>query len=149
MAWRKINRDDFAATLSEKEIRVFGSNDADDEAAVEQQVANVVAAVRGYVRSGRKCRMPDDESLLPDMLVGPAMDVAAFNLLKRFNRVPNEARTKAYDRAQSLLERVAEGAVVPEDYGETPSEIDVASTLAKPAFNPRPRLLGRRLEGGL
>ena len=149
MSWRPVTKDDFAATLSEKEIRVFGANDDASEAAIEQQLANVVSAVRGCVRSGRKCKMPDDDTLLPDMLVSPAMDLAAYNLIKRFNRVPNEARTKAYDHAQALMEKVATGAIVPEDYGETPSEVDVSSSLAKPAFNPKPRLLGRVEEAGI
>lgn len=143
--WRKVTRADLAAALSEPEIRAFGQNEDADDTAVERLVANTVSAVRGYVRSGRRCRMPDDEALLPEMLVAPAMDVAAFNLLKRFNRCPNEARTKAYERAIALFERLAAGAVVPEDYGEAPDR----DTIAYPAFRSRPRLLGRRLEGGL
>lgn len=149
MSWRPVTREDFAATLSEKEIRVFGANDDASDAAVEQQVANTVAAVRGYVRSGRKCRMPDEQGLLPDMLVAPAMDIAAYNLIKRFNREPSDARAKAYDHALSLMEKVATGVIVPEDYGETPSEVEVSSSLAKPAFTPKCRLLGRVMEDGL
>lgn len=147
--WRKVTMDDLAATLSEKEIRVFGSNDNADETTVGQQVANTVSAVRGYIRSGRKCRMPDDETLLPDMLVAPAMDLAAYNLLKRFNRVPNEARTKAYEHAQSLFERVAAGSIVPEDYGESPSEVAPQSSPARPSFRRKRRLLGRIHESGI
>lgn len=147
--WRKVTRDDLGAALSEKEIRVFGSNENADETTVEQQVANTVSAVRGYIRSGRKCRMPDDETLLPDMLVSPAMDLAAYNLLKRFNRAPNEARTKAYEHAQSLFERVAAGSIVPEDYGETPSEVAPRTSPARPSFRRRRRLLGRQRESGI
>ena len=149
MSWRKVTRDDLAATLSEREIRVFGQNDSFDEAAVDRQLANAVSAVRGYIRSGRKCRMPDDGELVPDFLVTPATDLAAYNLLKRFNRNPNEARTKAYERALALFEKVAAGAVVPEDYGESPSEVEVASSLAKPAFARKRRLLGRAAESGI
>ncbi|MGN0846827.1 MAG: phage protein Gp36 family protein [Kiritimatiellia bacterium] len=132
--WRKITKEDLHATLSEQEIRAFGQTDAFDASAVERQVANTVAAVRGFVRSGRRCRMSPDESTLPEMLVSPAMDVAAFNLLKRFNRVPNEARTKAAERAQDLFERIAAGAVVPEDHGEEPA--DASPAAAAPAFSP-------------
>lgn len=147
--WRKVTREDFTATLSEKEIRVFGQNENYDETTIDKQIANTVSAVRGFVRSGRKCRMPDDETLLPDMLVAPAMDFAAFNLLKRFNRNPNEARTKAYERAQALFEKVAAGAIVPEDYGESPSDVVPETSLARPSFKRKHRLLGRRNESGI
>lgn len=147
--WRKVKTEDLYATLSEKEVRVFGQNEAADESAVEQQLQNTVSAVRGYIRSGRKCRMPADETLLPDMLIAPAMDYAAFNLLKRFNRNPNEARTKSYEHAQSLFEKVASGAISPEDYGEAPDEVVPASTLARPSFRRKKRLLGRKMESGI
>lgn len=147
--WRKVKKEDLYATLSEKEVRVFGQNEAADESVIEQQLENTVSAVRGYIRSGRKCRMPNDETLLPDMLIAPAMDFAAFNLLKRFNRNPNEARTKSYEHAQSLFEKVATGAISPEDYGEEPEEVIPATTLARPSYRRRHRLLGRQHESGI
>lgn len=147
--WRKISRDDFTATLSEKEIRVFGQNENYDEQTIDQQLANTVSAVRGFIRSGRKCLMPEDPTLLPDMLIAPAMDVAAFNLLKRFNRVPNEARTKAYDRAQSLFEKVAAGQIVPEDFGENPGDVVPDKLTPIPKIRKRNRVLGRRQEEGI
>ena len=91
MGWRKPTRDDFSAALSDPEIRAFGQNDDADDRAIAQLIANTVATVRGYIRAGRRCRLSADETLLPDMLVAPAMDLAAWNLLKRFNRVPNDA----------------------------------------------------------
>lgn len=147
--WRKISRDDFTATLSEKEIRVFGQNENYDEQTIDQQLANTVSAVRGFIRSGRKCRMPDDETLLPDMLISPAMDWAAFNLLKRYNRNPNEARTKAYERAQALFEKVAAGQIVPEDFGEIPSDVVPDKLTQVPKIRRRDRVLGRRQEEGI
>lgn len=147
--WRKVKKDDLYATLSEKEVRVFGQNENADESAIDQQIALTVSAVRGYIRSGRKCRMPDDEELLPDMLISPAMDLAAYNLLKRYNRPPNDARTKSCDHARSLFEKVATGMIVPEDYGETPSDIAPATSLARPSFRRKKRLLGRQRESGI
>ena len=108
-----------------------------------------MAHARGCVRSGRKCRMPSDEGLLPDMLVAPAMDYAAFNLLKRLRRAVNESRTKSYDRACSLFEKVAQGVIVPEDYGEDPADVAPAASLARPSIRPKRRLLGRRGEEGI
>lgn len=147
--WRKVEIKDLYATLSEKEVHVFGQSEAFDESVIVQQLENTVSAVRGYIRSGRKCRMPDDETLLPDMLISPAMDYAAFNLLKRFNRNPNEARTKSYDHAQALFEKVATGTIAPEDYGEAPGDVVPATTLARPSFRRKKRLLGRQRESGI
>ena len=145
MSWRKPNLDDFTAALSEQEIRVFGQNDNADDAAIEKLLANTVSSCRGYIRAGRRTRMSADESLLPDMLIAPAMDLAAFNLLKRFNRVPNEARRAAYDNALTLLKSIASGSVAPEDYCEEAGTVEPVG----PRFSPRDRQLGRQNEVGL
>ena len=145
MGWRKPTRDDFSAALSDPEIRAFGQNDDADDRAIAQLIANTVATVRGYIRAGRRCRLSADETLLPDMLVAPAMDLAAWNLLKRFNRVPNDARRAAWESARDLLNRVAAGSVAPEDFGEEPGSAEPVG----PVFNPRSRALGRQNEYGL
>ena len=149
MSWRAPSEDDFFATLEEDEADLFARNDGADRAPIRQQLALAVSHERGCVRSGRKCRMPSDEGLLPDMLVAPAMDYAAFNLLKRLRRAVNESRTKSYERACSLFEKVASGAIVPEDYGEDPADVQPASSLASPSISPKRRLLGRAMEDGL
>lgn len=149
MSWRKPTEDDFFATLEEDEANLFARNPSIDLAPVTRQIGLAVAHARGCVRSGRKCRMPSDEGLLPDMLVAPAMDYAAFNLLKRLRRAVNESRTKSYDRACSLFEKVAQGVIVPEDYGEDPADVQPAASLARPSIRPKRRLLGRRGEEGI
>lgn len=149
MSWRAPSVDDFFATLEEDEASVFARNDTADRAPILRQLELAVSHARGCVRSGRKCRMPSDEALLPDMLIAPAMDYAAFNLLKRLRRNVNESRTRSYDRACSLFEKVASGEIVPEDYGEDPADVEPASTLARPSIMPKRRLLGRRREEGL
>ena len=149
MAWRTPTEQDFLATLEEREAEVFARNLEADRAPMTQQMALAVSHVRGCVRSGRKCRMPADESLLPDMLVGPAMDYAAFNLLSRLRRDVNASRTKKYDRACALFDKVAQGVVVPEDYGEDPSTIQPEAALATASVRAKHRLLGRHQEDGL
>ena len=149
MSWSKPTEDDFFATLEEDEANLFARNPSTDLAPVTLQIGLAVAHARGCVRSGRKCRMPSDEGLLPDMLVAPAMDYAAFNLLKRLRRAVNESRTKSYDRACSLFEKVAQGVIVPEDYGEDPADVAPAASLARPSIRPKRRLLGRRGEEGI
>ena len=149
MAWRRPTEDDFLATLEEREADVFARNLEADRAPLRQQMALAVSHARGCVRSGRKCRMPADEGLLPDMLVGPAMDYAAFNLLSRLRRDVNASRTKKYERACALFDKVAAGSIVPEDFGEDPTTVEPASALARPSIRPKRRLLGRRQEDGL
>ena len=149
MAWKKPTLEDFFATLDAEEAALFARNEQDDQAPIDQQIAMTVSHVRGFIRSGRKCRMPSDESLLPDMLITPAMDFAAFNLLKRLRRNVNESRTKAYDRACSLFEKIGTGTIVPEDYGEDPASVEPESTLARPSVAAKHRLLGRRQEEGI
>ena len=41
--WRKVKKEDLYATLSEKEVRVFGQNEAADESVIEQQLENTVS----------------------------------------------------------------------------------------------------------
>ncbi len=149
MAWKQPTLDDFFATLDEEEAALFARNENDDHAPIDRQIEMTVSHVRGFIRSGRKCRMPSDESLLPDMLITPAMDYAAFNLLKRLRRNVNESRTKAYDRACSLFEKIGTGSIVPEDFGEDPAQVEPESSLARPSVAAKHRLLGRRHEEGI
>lgn len=147
--WRVPKEDDFFAMLEDSEARAFAVNFEADSAPITRQIGLAVAHVRGCVRSGRKCRMPSDEGLLPDMLIAPAMDYAAYNLLKRLGIEVNETRTKAYDRACSLFEKVAAGTIAPEDFGEDPAAVEPAAGLARPSIMQKRRLLGRRQEEGL
>ena len=147
--WREATLADFQAALSDQEARAFARTDGFDDTVIADTIANTTAHVRGAIRSGRKCRMPNDAKLIPDMFIIPAMDFAAFNLLKRFNRTVNESRSRAYDRAASLFEKTAAGQIVPEDYGEEPQSVDVASSLAKPSILRKHRLLGRHQENGI
>ena len=148
MSWRQPTIDDLKATLSDLETQVFGEASFDD-AALSRQLANSVSSVRGFVRSGRKCRMPSDESLLPDFLISPTMDYAAFNVLKRLRIPVGESRTKAYDRACALFEKVGAGQIVPEDFGEDAADVAPDQVSPMPHFKRRHRLLGRLQEEGV
>ena len=115
MSWIKPTRDDLLATISEMETSAFaGSSELTD--AVEAILARTAALVRGYVRAGG-VRCPADAALIPPSLLAPAMDYAAFDLLKRFDIVPNEARSRARTDAIDLFTRVGEGkmAIAPDD----------------------------------
>lgn len=138
MGWREVTGRDLRAALSDGETRAFSASDGFSEAALDETVANAVAHVRGFVRSGRRCRMAPDARLLPDMLAAPTLDFAAFNLLKRFNRPVNESRTKAYERACALFEKVGTGLLTPEDWGEAPDAVAAAAPAAPSSTAPAP-----------
>lgn len=114
MAWRAPTFDDLTAKLSEAEIEAFNQDVADvgtPAAALLEQTADMV---RGYISANRAAVLADAEHSLPPMLIGPAMDYLAFDILKRLDIVPNEARAKAREAAQALFEKIAEGKITPE-----------------------------------
>lgn len=147
--WRSLETADFFAALDEREAEVFARNEDEDGAPIRKQIAAAVAHARGCIRSGRKCRMPADESLLPDMLVAPTMDFAVFELLTRLRRNVNDSRTKAWERANALFDKIAEGRIVPEDYGEDVTTVSPDATPARASFRAKRRALGRHMEDGL
>ena len=137
--WRKLTEEDLASRLSVAEIEAYSKQSSFTTDPVEVILANVTEEVRGFITSGRKCRL-GPEGTLPTMLVSSAISIAVVELLMRISRMPNDARTKARDDAYSLLNKIAAGEVVPEDYGEPPKETDKVAT--SPAFSaPRPERL--------
>ena len=145
--WRKLNLDDLDACLSESERSAFGEGDTSQADPLGRQLHTVTGMVRGMIRSGRLCPVPDDPLLIPEMLVPAALDIAAWNILKRLRIPVGEARRLAYEKATALLERVATGAIVPEPPDE--SSAPEASATSGAAFTPRPRALGRSREEGI
>ena len=136
MAWRKPTADDLSSHISEAEIETFGSR-MDTADAVEDLLATTVSFVRGFCASNRACVLDPDEGTLPPMLIAPAMDYAAFDLLKRIDIEPNEARAKARSDALALFEKVAEGKITPEPGAETTPDrpgVPVPSVSVKPAI---------------
>ena len=130
MGWIRPTRDDLLATLSEMETAAFaGSSEMAD--AVEAILSRTAALVRGYVRAGG-VRCPADAALIPPSLLAPAMDYAAFDLLKRFDVPVNEARSIARKDAITLFVRVGEGkmAVAPDD--ETAADAPAGTPAAAP-----------------
>ena len=138
--WRKVNESDLSASLSQSEIDAFRKSADFGPDPVENQLAQVVAYVRGIIRSGGKCRLGADESTLPESLISPAMDYLRYQLLTRMNLVVNESRTKAYEAALSLFNDVRAGRFIPESDAETePDQVAGSPAFGKP--NPEKRLL--------
>ena len=117
--WRTVDETDLAATLSQSEVdayRADGPLDGSDR--VARILERTVASVRGWISCNGAVRMGPAPGTIPQSLVSPAMDYAAYDLLKAINIVPNEARTRARERAEALFEKIATGAMMCESYTE-------------------------------
>lgn len=113
MAWRTLKQDDLASRLSLMEIEAYSSAFMAGDPVAELLV-QTADEVRGYIAANRSAVLSDEPHSIPEMLVGPALDIAAFNVLKRVDIVPNEARAKACESAKELLSKIAEGKITPE-----------------------------------
>ena len=82
MAWRKATEDDLKRSISETEVEAYreAANDSGDDR-IGELLTRTTRLVRGYLRANRRIKLPQDELLLPDTLIAPAMDYAAFDVV--------------------------------------------------------------------
>jgi hypothetical protein len=132
--WRKPTLEDIAATLSAKELEAFRSStsfEAGDP--VEALIQRTAEMVRSYCRANRALKVSPAEGELPESLISPAMDYAAFDILKRLPLAIGEDRRKARDSALELFEKVSQNKITPESFGVDYTEDEVQSH-ALPSF---------------
>ena len=134
MSWRKPTFRDLVAKLTQSEVDKFkASRDFGSDADPAKDILALTAeSVRGFCRSNRQVSMCPDAGTIPEGLMSFAMDFAVFDLLKRINVVPNEARTKAWEAASQVFRDVAEGKFIPESFHED-EEAEAADTDANRA----------------
>lgn len=120
--WRQTTSDDLAATLSDMEIEAFRTSYTGDGDPVLQLLNRTAALFRAAIRTGGRARMSQIPYAIPEAVISPAMDYTAYDVLKRIDIVPNEARTKARTDAQELLKRLEEGTFDVESDGETDAD---------------------------
>lgn len=138
--WRKVHEADLNSSLSQTEIDAFRRSAIEVDPIVSL-VTSTVAYVRGIIRSApTRVKLHPDETYLPESLIIPAMDLARFNVLTRANVVVNESRTKAYERANQLLDDVRAGRFIPESATESEESNDIAGSPASGSVRPH-RLL--------
>lgn len=143
MGWRKPEQRDLVAKLNQKELAAFKQHPeyASSADPAEDILSQTAEFVRGACRTNRQIRLSPDEKTIPESLISPAMDVAAFDILKRINVIPNDARKSAWEKALDLFEKVASGGYIPESWraeGETDTDA-VRNNNARPKFLPRQR----------
>ena len=145
--WRKVDESDLAATISQQEIDAYRqSSSLDGSDPVERLLARTVALVRGYVATNGKVARMGPSGTLPESLVSPAMDYAAYDILKRVPVPVKEDRRRAREQAEALFKEIAAGKYTPESDGADPSAptdgpaIEVVTTV-------RGRVTADKLEG--
>ncbi len=147
MAWRKPTIDDLHATLSAREVEAFQrSADFGGADPAARILADVAELVRGYCRSNGNVALSPVAGEIPESLVSPAMDYAAFQLLKRLPLPVAEARTSAKDSALRIFGDVAAGKLTPESYGAAP-EAGSGKVAVELAVSSRRRVTSQSLEG--
>lgn len=141
MAWRKLTEDDLLAALSRDEVEAYRASAGLGGDPVEAQVAATAAFVRGCVRSGGRARLSADAGAVPESLLPAAADYLRWQVLTRQNLPVNESRTRAYEAALALFERVRAGEFVPEPDAEEEAPRAAALAPATGRANPEKRLL--------
>jgi len=140
MAWRAPTTADLIATLSKAEVDAFDQSvPASASAPSADLVARTASFVRGFIRRNHHVRL-GPAGTLPEGLISPAMDYAAFDVLKRLPVEVGAARVKAREEALLLFEDVASDKVTPESFGEDEADGNDAPF---PAWTPPPPLWSR------
>lgn len=135
MAWRAPTTSDLVATLSQAEVTAFDQSvPASSSAPSADLVARTASFVRGFIRRNHHVRL-GPAGTLPEGLISPAMDYAAFDVLKRLPVEVGAARVKAREEALLLFEDVAQDKVTPESFGEDEADGNEAPF---PAWTPPP-----------
>ena len=145
--WRTVDENDLAATLSQQEVDAYRrSASLDGSDPVARLLSRTAALVRGYIATNGKVARMGPSGTLPESLISPAMDYAAFDMLKRVNVPVNEDRRRARERAEDLFRDVAQGKYTPEADGA-----DDAASTDGPAIEVvatvRDRVSAAKLEG--
>lgn len=119
MAWRKPTESDLSATLSVREIDAFKrSSDFGGADPVEALITRTAEFVRGYLRTGGVSMDPTAASI-PEGLISPCMDYAAYDVLKRMPLEIGRDRADARRAAITLFDAIAAKKYQPESFDTT------------------------------
>jgi len=119
MSWRIPTESDLTATLSAREIDAFRrSSDFGGADPVAALITRTAEFVRGFLRTGEVSMSPTAASI-PEGLISPAMDYAAYDILKRMPVEIGRDRADARRAAQTLFDAIADKKYRPEAFGDT------------------------------
>lgn len=152
MAWRLTTLQDIAAKLSQHEIDEYRLSAGFIEGKTPDPVLDLLTQtsdrVRGACRQNVAIRLSPNEHEIPSDLISAAMDICAFDILKRMPMDVKDPRRIAYEKALELLDRVATGQYLPEPYGSTDDENDRVLPLFGMSFRPKLLMEGFEDDGG-
>ena len=144
--WRTVSETDLGATIAQSEIDAFrASGPVDGSDRVEALLQRTVDTVRGWVSCNGAVRM-GPPGTLPLSLISPAMDYAAFDLLKSQSIDVGEDRRLARESAEKHFEKIATGVFKPESYSEDGAIDEDKRPATSPMADDGPR---QTLGGGL
>lgn len=117
--WRIPTEADLVATLSAKEIEAFKrSSDFGGADPVGSLITRTAEFVRGFLRTGGVTMDPTTASI-PEGLISPAMDYAAYDVLKRLPMEIGKDRADARRSALDLFKSISTRDYQPEAFGES------------------------------
>ena len=106
--WKVATEDDLRKSISETEIEAYRAAAIDSGIdPVSDLLMRTARLVRGYLRANRRIRLPQDELLIPDTLIAPAMDYAAFDVVSRVPVDNTEDRRVKRQQAIAVFQAVA------------------------------------------
>jgi hypothetical protein len=120
--WRKATKDDLFATLSKSEAEACERSSDFGSDVIELILSRTAEFARSFLRRNPAVKMCPLSGTLPEGLISPAMDYAAFDILKRHKINVGDDRRKARQDALDIFERAAQNHITPESYqdeGET------------------------------
>ena len=131
--WRKPTLEDIAATVSAKELDAYrASTSFSVNDPVEALLERTAEMVRSYCRANRAIKISPVDGEIPASLISPAMDYAAFDILKRLPLNIGEDRRKARESALEIFEKVSQNKITPESYEE--EALEEPQSHALPSF---------------
>ena len=118
MAWRIPTESDLTATLSAREIEAFKrSSDFGGDDPVTTLITRTAEYIRGFLRTGG-INMDPTPATIPEGLISPAMDYAAYDVLKRMPLEIGRDRADARRAAKDLFDAIASRKYQPEGFGD-------------------------------
>lgn len=117
MSWRYATEDDLKKSVSATEVeayRAVATGGGDDP--VVDLIRRTTRLVRGYMRANRRIKLPEDEYLLPDTLIAPAMDYACYDVVARVPVDNTEDRRERRRQAIEVFRAVAADTFFVESY---------------------------------
>ncbi len=117
MAWRKPDRADIEATLSQRECEAFLRGTDPSDVVFNRLLERTCDYVRDALRSNGKVRLSPTPYEIPGGCISKAMDYLAVDILKRISLAITPERQRAREDAEAYFAKIASGETTPESHG--------------------------------